>query len=60
VLVAKFGSFEVCTGKAGCVAAFHVLNALEGLDHVWRWCRRSYDFFFPSLFFPGLNFNSKI
>lgn len=43
---------KVCS-NAGCVAAFHVLNALEGLDHVWRWCRRSYDLFcFPPFFFP--------
>lgn len=43
---------KVCS-SAGCVAAFHVLNALEGLDHVWRWCWRSYNVFcFPPFFFP--------
>lgn len=34
------------------MAAFHVLNALEGLDHVWRWCWRSYNLFSLPFFFP--------
>lgn len=40
-LVAKLRSIEVVLTGANCVAAFNVLNALEGLDHVWRRCRRS-------------------
>lgn len=62
MLVVKFSrGIEVCACEAGCVVAFHLLNVLEGLDHVWRWCRRScivFCPFLPSFFLLTLNFVS--